>query len=84
MRVDGLNPEGIAPMAESTSVASICHKQSENLKYCVQNFIFVDGEIKAAVFVAEFIDVYLIQRLSDSTPVGSRPTEKQEFQLKLL
>lgn len=34
-----------------------------------------------AAGVVEFIDVYLIQGLSDSAPVGSRSTEKQEFQL---
>lgn len=36
LRVDGLNPEGIAPMAESTSVASICFTHTHTYTHSVK------------------------------------------------
>lgn len=60
LRVDALNPEGMAPMADSTSVASICHTRIHTLKkfnYDVDIRICVNVDFVAVTSVRAFLTV---------------------------
>lgn len=57
LRVDALNPEGMAPMADSTSVASICHTWTKNLNSDVDITIVLTVDFVAVTSVRAFLTV---------------------------
>lgn len=71
LRVDALNPEGMAPMADSTSVASICHTHKHT--HTLENVTILTLE-----FLRRLCCCYLSQSLSDSSPVWYFAAEKHE------
>lgn len=57
LRVDALNPEGMAPIADSTSVASICHTCTKNVNSDIDIRIVLMVDFVAVTSVRAFLTV---------------------------